>query len=111
MKKNGLIATTAVLLLFSLLAMPSGWAQDLQQQEEKTVDGTLKSVDLVASKVVVAVENESDVTLEVDEGTEIRGTAGELLTLEQLGGQEGAALTARYTAESDRNVAISIALT
>lgn len=110
--KNALITTTTVVLLFSLLAVPTGWAQDQQeQQEEKTVTGTLKSVDMVASKVVVTGEDETEVTLEVDEGTEIRGTAGEALTLEQLSGQEGAALTARYTVESDRNVAISIELT
>jgi len=79
-----------------------------QQGQEQTIEGTLKSVDIENSTVVVTPEGQADVTLSVTEDTVLRDEAGTEIDLDALVGREGVTLAAVYEAREESNVALSI---
>jgi Cu/Ag efflux protein CusF len=107
------ITALAVVLTLSVVALPAAFAQETRQeaqQEAQVINGSLKTVDLEESKIVVTKEDDSEVTLVVTEDTTVRGPNGEPQTLSALDGHEGATLTAEFVQMSDQNVALTIQL-
>ncbi|MGD8331411.1 MAG: hypothetical protein PVJ49_18405 [Acidobacteriota bacterium] len=112
MRKNVLlIALAAVFALTSTVPMVArALPQEPQQQEQmaKDVSGSIQSVDLEESKIVVKREDETEITLVLNEDTIVRQPDGEPATLAALDGMEGKAVTARFVEIDSNNVALSI---
>lgn len=113
MRKNVLlIALAAVFALTSTVPMVAGaLPQQPQQQQEqmaKDVSGSIQSVNLEESKIVVKREDETEITLVLNEDTIVRQPDGEPATLAALDGMEGKAVTARFVEIDSNNVALSI---
>jgi len=114
MRKNVLlIALATVFALTSTVPLVAGaLPQEQQQQEQMTKDvaGSLQTVDLEESKIVVKREDETEITLVVNEDTIVRNPDGQPATLAALDGMEGQAVTARFVEINDNNIALSIQL-
>lgn len=111
MRKHFIATGIAVVLALTLVTLPAAVAQETQQEAEtETVNGSLKSVDLEQQTIVVAREDETEVTLKINENTEVHGPQGEPQMLSALVSHEGATLTAEFVQENDQNVAVTIRL-
>lgn len=109
MKKNLFVTAVALVLALTIISLPVAYAQQTQQ-DEKTVEGDLKTVDLENSTIVVAPEGEAEVTLVLTADTVVIDPNGEATTVEMLRGKEGSELTAKFVAMEQGNIALSIQL-
>lgn len=105
-----LIAITAILAISAVAPLNAAVWQQEQQQEQQTIEGNLKAVNLEESKIVVTQEDETEITLVVTGDTVVRGPSGEATTLDSLTGMEGQSLTARFVQMDEQNVALAIQL-
>jgi hypothetical protein len=104
-----LIAITALFALGSVASVGAAVVQE-QQEQAKSVEGTLEAVDLEENTVVVKQTDESEITLVINDETVVRDRNGETTTLASLSGREGQSLTASFVETGDSNVALSIQL-
>lgn len=104
MRKHFIATGIAVVLALTLVSLPAN------AQETETVSGTLTSVDLEAQSIVVTQDDDTTITLVINEETTVEGPTGEPQMLSALASAEGSALTAEYVA-GEQNIAVTIRLT
>jgi hypothetical protein len=108
MRKHFFVTAVALVLALAVISLPMAHAQQGQQQEEQTVEGDLKTVDLENATIVVAPEGEAEVTLQITADTVVLDANGEETTVDMLRGKEGSELSAKFVAMEQGNVALSI---
>lgn len=107
MRNRTLAPAIAAIVVLSIVPLSAVLAQ---QGQEQTIEGNLKSVDVVTYTIVVTPEGLTDVTLSVTADTVLRDEAGAEIDLAALVGREGASLRAVYDAREEGNVAVSVEL-
>ena len=111
MRKHFIATGIAVVLALTLVTLPAAVAQETQQEAEtETVNGSLTAVNLEEQTIVVTREDETEVTLKINEDTEVHGPQGEPQMLSALASHEGSILTAEFVQQNDENIAITIQL-
>ena len=113
MRKHLLLIAVAAVFAFTSVAPLYAVTQSHQQEQEqmaKDVAGNLQTVNLDESTIVVKQEDESEITLVVNDETVVRSSDGEPTTLAALDGMEGQTVTARFVEIGESNVALSIQL-
>lgn len=109
-KRMLFIAVAAMLAAVATSPLGAVAIQQEPPQQTKDIAGNLQSVDLEESTIVVKQEDDTEITLVVTDTTVVRDPYGETTTLAALSGKEGQALTARFVAIQDDNIALTIQL-